>query len=262
MSDLTMQTFLADEPVTRDQVRQWESERTTAVLKKFRSRLGAPGMAELSPDVTVDELLGADLPTQRRALTEMKARLGHAGVYAMLRADLVIGERSSRLAVAASRGRIVTSVVRIVVPDFDATRFADWFNALTATNDEAAMVDASPDHYLLRGLSEGTQEVVETTGGSPTATRFLVDYSRVDRLQIPIDPSYEIQIAGHAVLDDGLVIGGVRHQFRDRGDGAMEALLTVQFPGLFPANMVAAHRWHLASEFGNWITAAAQVASR
>jgi hypothetical protein len=38
-----------------------------------------------------------------------------------------------------------------------------------------------PDHYL-RGLPDGRQELVETTGGSPTPTRFLVDYSTADRL--------------------------------------------------------------------------------
>jgi hypothetical protein len=35
----------------------------------------------------------------------------------------------------------------------------------------------------------------------------------------------------------------------------MEALLTVEFPRVFPARMVAEHRWHLATEFGNWIRA-------
>jgi hypothetical protein len=56
------------------------------------------------------------------------------------------------------------------------------------------------------------------------------------------------------MLDDGLVIIGVRHQVRDNG-GAMEALLTVEFPGVTPPPLVAAHRWHLAVEFSNWIVA-------
>jgi hypothetical protein len=52
---------------------------------------------------------------------------------------------------------------------------------LTVVNDKANMLDAVPDHYL-RGLPDGRQELVETTGGSPTPTRFLVDYSTGDRL--------------------------------------------------------------------------------
>ena len=35
----------------------------------------------------------------------------------------------------------------------------------------------------------------------------------------------------------------------------MEALLTVEFPALFPSTMITAHRWHLATEFSNWIIA-------
>ncbi|MUL49891.1 hypothetical protein FZI85_29815 [Mycobacterium sp. CBMA293] len=34
-----------------------------------------------------------------------------------------------------------------------------------------------------------------------------------------------------------------------------EALLTVEFPVVFPRHLVAAHRWHLAAEFSNWIVA-------
>lgn len=73
-------------------------------------------------------------------------------------------------------------------------------------------------------------------------------------MSIPSNPDYPTQIAGQAVLDDGLVIGGVRHQFRDV-NGAMEGLLTVEFPRVFPSRMVTEHRWHLATEFGNWIDA-------
>lgn len=79
-------------------------------------------------------------------------------------------------------------------------------------------------------------------------------------LTIPADPDYPIQIAGQAVLDDGLVIGGVRHQFRDR-DGTLEALLTCQFPGSLPARLIHQHQWHLASEFSNWMVAAAPIAA-
>ncbi|MGW4324986.1 hypothetical protein ACWEKR_03745 [Nocardia sp. NPDC004573] len=79
-------------------------------------------------------------------------------------------------------------------------------------------------------------------------------------MTIPVDPDYPIQIAGHALLDDGLVIGGVRHQFRDR-DGTLEAVLTVQFPATLPARLIHQHQWHLACEFSNWVIAAASVAA-
>ncbi|WP_433667983.1 hypothetical protein ACQP06_29650 [Nocardia sp. CA-136227] len=247
--------------ITRDQVRAWESRRAGAVLRKLAARLGERALAELLPDRTMAELLGAPLDMQRVALTDLKIRLGHAGLYAVLERDLVVSERIARAGMAMSRGRTAHSAIRLEVPGYSAERFAAWFENLVLDNREAEMVDACPDHYLLRGLPDGRQEVVETTGGSPMPTRFLVDYTTTDDLTVPVDPRYPIQIAGQAVLDDGLVIGGVRHQFRDQG-GTLNALLTVQFPATLPGRFIRQHRWHLAVEFSNWLIAAAPVAAR
>ncbi|MFD4351384.1 hypothetical protein ACFWPX_02435 [Nocardia sp. NPDC058518] len=257
---IEIRAFLAEQSVTRQQVRAWEARRAEAVLKKFARRLGHRGTAELLPDFTIGRAFDAPLDVQRAALTAMKTELGHAGIYALLKRELAISERMARVGIAAGRGRVKYSVTRLHVPHYSAQRFADWFNNLTISNIEVDMVDATPDHYLLRGLPNGLQEVVETTGGSPTASRFLVDYSRTETLTIPADPDYPIQIAGQAMLDDGLVIGGVRHQFRDR-DGTLEALLTCQFPGSLPARLIHQHQWHLASEFSNWMIAAAPIAA-
>ncbi|MGW4530933.1 hypothetical protein ACWEOI_08275 [Nocardia sp. NPDC004340] len=247
--------------ITRDQVRAWESRRAGAVLRKLAARLGERALAELLPDRTMAALRGAPLDVQRIALTDLKIRLGHAGLYAVLERDLVVSERIARAGMAMSRGRTAHSAIRLEVPGYSAERFAAWFENLVLDNREAEMVDACPDHYLLRGLPDGRQEVVETTGGSPMPTRFLVDYTTTDDLTVPVDPRYPIQIAGQAVLDDGLVIGGVRHQFRDQG-GTLNALLTVQFPATLPGRFIRQHRWHLAVEFGNWLIAAAPVAAR
>jgi hypothetical protein len=255
MTTLPSITAIIDgELVTRPEVQRWESRRATSVLKRFARRLGPRAIAELLPGTTLASLLAADLDAQRAALVTLKTGLGHAGIYAMLRPELTVSDRTARLAVAASRGRTAYSVTRLTAPGCSAEQFATWFNDLVVTNAEVDMIDACPDHYLLRGLPDGRQEVIETTGGSPTATRFLVDYANVDEVSAPVDPAYPIQIAGRAVLDDGFAIGGVRHQFRDH-DGAMEALLTVEFPGVFPGSLIAAHRWHLATEFSNWIIA-------
>lgn len=247
--------------VPRSEVQKWETRRAKAVLKKFASRLGPRAIAEIAPDLDFAATLTADLNAQRAALLTLKCGLGHAGVYAMLRRDIVASERIARSAVAASRGRIVRSITQLAAPGVSAEAFTEWFNNLVIVDDEVNMIDAMPDHYLLRGLPDGRQEVVETTGGSPFATRFVVDYTKSESLSTPAAPDYPMQIAGQALLDDGLVLGGVRHQFRDIG-GTMEALLTIEFPGLTPPSMVAAHRWHLAVEFSNWITAFDRTAAR
>ncbi|MET9325793.1 hypothetical protein [Tsukamurella sp. NPDC003166] len=248
----TIRTFIEDREVAGEQVRTWEERRLRAVFRKLAAGLGARAVGEMLPGETIAGVLGGPIDTQRAALTSMKTRLGHAGMYALLRRELAFSEATTRATVAASRGRTATSVTRLEAPDVSADRFADWFDDLTASNREAEMLEACPDHYLLRGLPDGRQEVVETTGGSPAATRFLVDYTRTDRLSTPADPGYPIQIAGAALLDDGTCIGGVRHQLRDR-DGTLEALLTVEFPAVVPARLLRQHQWHLAVEFGNWI---------
>ncbi|MGZ9825468.1 hypothetical protein ACXYTP_01045 [Tsukamurella ocularis] len=252
-----IRTFIDDRRVAPDHVRAWEERRVRAVFRRLASGLGPRGTAELLPEHPIADALRAPIAAQREALTAMKTRLGHAGMYSLLRRELALSELTTRASVAASRGRTATSVTRLEAPGVSAERFAAWFDDLTASNREAAMLAACPDHYLLRGLPDGRQEVVETTGGTPTASRFLVDYTRTDRLSTAADPAYPIQIAGLALLDDGTRIGGVRHQLRDR-DGALEALLTVEFPALVPARFLRQHQWHLAVEFGNWISAAAR----
>ncbi|MEV6063092.1 hypothetical protein AB0L62_24080 [Nocardia asteroides] len=251
-----IRAILGAREVTRAQVLTWESRRADVALTKFAARLGTLGTAEILSDTTIAELRRAPLPVRRSALVSLRTALGPAGVYAMLGRELAISERLTRIGVAASRGRAGYAVTRLRAPGLSAERFAEWFRDLAVVNDEDVMNAACPDHYLLRGLPDGRQEVVETTGGSPAASRFLVDYQRTDTVGIPADPGYPVQIAGTALLDDGLAIGGVRHQFRDR-EGALEALLTVQFPAAVPARIIHQHQWHLACEFGNWLIASA-----
>ncbi|MEU6559350.1 hypothetical protein [Nocardia nova] len=255
-----IRTTIGTQNATREQVRAWELRRAAAVLGKFAARLGHLGMKEIMPDRTLYELRSAPLDEQRSALTTLKTRLGHAGIYALLRHELAFSERATRLGVAASRGRTKYCAIRLEVPNYSAERFATWFNDLTINDAETDMIHACPDHYLLRRLPDGRQEVVETTGGNPAPTRFVIDYTATDTLTIPADPNYPIQITGTATFDDGLVLGGVRHQFRDQG-GTLHALLTVQFPGALPARLIREHQWHLATEFGNWIIAAAPSAA-
>lgn len=86
-------------------------------------------------------------------------------------------------------------------------------------------------------------------------SRFFIALDSAEGLITPPDPSYPIQMAGCARLADGTLIGGIRHQFRDEPEGA-RILLTVEFPWLMGPYGPAAHRWHLASEFANWVQAA------
>ncbi|HTQ20321.1 MAG TPA: hypothetical protein VML93_24020, partial [Mycobacterium sp.] len=146
----TITASINGKQVPRTDVRKWEARRAKAVLKKFASRLGSLAIAEISPGLDLDAVLHSELDVQRQALLTLKTGLGHAGMYAMLRREIAASERISRTAVAASRGRAARSVTQLTAPGVSAEGFAGWFNNLTAVNDEANMLDAMPDHYLLR----------------------------------------------------------------------------------------------------------------
>ncbi len=117
------------------------------------------------------------------------------------------------------------------------------------------MIAALPEHYLIATDPSGRQEVIETNGGSPMAARFFIDYNDLSSLRSQPDSTYPIAVVGVARSPNGAAIGGVRHQFRNEGDG-FRAKLTVEFPSLIMPSVVTGHRWHLACEFSNWIRAA------
>lgn len=52
------------------------------------------------------------------------------------------------------------------------------------------MLLACPDHFVIRTGSDGRQEVIETTGGSPIAAQFYIDYTDTSRLLTPPDPNF------------------------------------------------------------------------
>jgi hypothetical protein len=85
--------------------------------------------------------------------------------------------------------------------------------------------------------------------------RFDIDYEDLSSLRSLADPHYTHQMAGVARARGGLELGGVRHQFRNEGSG-FRARLLVEFPFFIMPGIVSGHRWHLACEWANWITAA------
>jgi hypothetical protein len=123
------------------------------------------------------------------------------------------------------------------------------------TSDTAANrrvnLSVCPDHYLLEPRDD-VLEVIETTGGAPFSAQFFLRFNDETGLKTPRDASYPHQSAGTARLADGTVIGGVRHQFRDEGSGALMRLM-VEFPQLTLNSMIQEHQWHLACEFTSWV---------
>jgi hypothetical protein len=219
--------------IDRAAIREWEERRQTKVAKK----LG---------------IVADSFESRRQALLKRKLELGHEELRRIFSTDLKVSGFVSRLLAKLSMGRRLYSICEIVVEQGSAEAFAAWFNDCTVNNCEALMIDSCPDHFIIATESDGRQVVMEITGGSPFTAEFAVDYEDTSSIATPPDPTFPFQIAGVARLADGLAIGGVRHQFRQEGEG-FRARMTVEFPRGTVGHMIAQHRWHLATEFSNWI---------
>jgi len=196
-----------------------------------------------------------DIDALRAAVVVAKRFLGREEIQRRLATQIKWSDRLVRaIAWASGRHRRLCQV-ELFMPHGSATALPTWYFDRAAADDEAAFLLACPDHHLFRLTADGRQEVWETTGGSPLASRFFFTMEDVADLVTSADPSYPVQMAGAARLADGTLIGGIRHQFRDE-PGGMRALLTVEYPWLMGPVAVAMHRWHVACEFSVWAEAA------
>ncbi len=131
-----------------------------------------------------------------------------------------------------------------------------YYRRAIEAGDEAALLAACPDHYILSAGPDGLQRVVETTGGSPLAAQILLDETETSTVSTAADPAFPVQwVATGGTGDGGPPIGAIRHQFRDEPDG-FRVRLTGEFPAATPPILIRGHQWHLACEFCNWIEAA------
>lgn len=112
---------------------------------------------------------------------------------------------------------------------------------------------SNPDHYVLIGKTPYLQEVLEITGGSPLPTRFFAEYYNETKLKSKKSSDYDIELPGVAKLENGVIIGGMRHQVKRENNGFRFKAL-VEFPGILPNSMIKQHQLHLACEFGHWIS--------
>jgi hypothetical protein len=221
--------------VPRTQVLAWEKKRALAVLRKLGVKPA-----------------GAELSVLQQQLLERKAALGPEGIRHLLRRELALSDRVAGLMACLSGGARRFCVIELVADQGSAEQFVAWFEDTARRNDDAALLGATPDHYLLHTDSSDTMEVIETNGGSPLAARFFIRTGDVANLRSSVDPTFPVRFAGVARSARGVAIGGVRHQFRNEG-GGFRARLTIEFPWLMLPQVMSGHQWHLASEFGNWI---------
>lgn len=188
-------------------------------------------------------------------LVDRKLELGHGLIRELCTPDVRKAERMVGTMRKLSLGRVKKCRMEVFAKGVSADEFVGWFEGRSAANDEAAMIAAHPERYII--VNEGgRQEVWETGGGAPFTARFVIDFTdKADATAQRIE-GYMHFIAGKAVDEDGRKVGGAMHQFRD-DDGGMRGVLSIDCPLLTPGAVMSGHKVHLAIEFSNWIEAAA-----
>lgn len=224
--------------VPRDEVLAWEGRRAVKVCGKLG--IVAP----------------RDVAAQREALVARKLELGHERLERMLARELSLSALGGRAMAALARGRRRLCTIELRGSGGSAEAMPGFYRAAMESGDEAALLAAAPDHYVLREEAAGVQQVIETTGGSPLAARIFLDESDTSSVTTSADPAFPVQwVAVGRVRRGAPPTGAIRHQFAD-GPNGFRARLTGEFPATTPARLISAHKWHLACEFSNWIEAA------
>lgn len=231
MDHLPIITYINGRAHTRDAVLAWEAGRAARVAR----RLGV--------DATTPEL--------GRRIVERKLELGHDALRARLRRQLRVSAVASELGAKVSRGRRNVATTVLTCETGATELLPEWYRTAFTANDGAAMLAASPDHWLFHHAPDA-DEVIETAAGSPAVVQMLLDDEHVDTIRTPADPVFPVAWAAVARSVRGTVIGGIRHLFRDEGDG-FHVRLNAEVPIIVPRPMVTAHCWHLAGEFSNWL---------
>lgn len=161
--------------VSRAQVLEWELGRAKKVMRFL-------GAVASERDGDVDAL--------RTRLYELKRSLGPTEVQRRVAGKARLSNVVSTVAARAAKGTRVQSAIKVRGPSGTAEQFADWFNAESALADSDAMLAACPEHYFIGEDDQGRQKVVETAGGSPLPSEFLIDYKDISSLVTPASPDY------------------------------------------------------------------------
>jgi len=249
---VSVETYVGGRLVSVDVIHEWELRRIVRVARSLRRAFGLP-----KADIARDERGRArDVAEMRDALVDLKLGIGVDALRSKMRRQVDLTAGSTKVMNMAGRGRRRSSVIEMFVHGCVAADMRDRYFGLMLHNSRRnrhMTLAANPDHHVLEAHEGSVQEVVETTGGSPMASRFFVRYGVEDGLTSRPDPLFPEQIVGVCCLADGTEIGGVRHQLRDHQDG-MHARLEVEFPALLLPHMIQQHQMHLACEFHRWFS--------
>lgn len=238
------------EVLPKEKIDEWELHR----IKKEYQFLKRKGF-EFDPTFLVN-LQNKNIEELRTSLGKMKASYDPETFRKLLKRKYEFGNFISKLVVKLTKKRKY-SITEFVISNSNKSPEEVMENIekimLENTKEHLYMnLATNPDHFVLLSTEENVQEVLEITGGSPFPNRFFAHYGDETGLTSKLGDGFLVQAAGAAKLEDGTIIGGVRHQIKKEGNNLRFRAL-VEFPSLLPNYMIRQHQYHLACEFRQWL---------
>jgi len=239
--------------VPAEKVIEWEYKRLIKAHKLLKK------IADCSDDSQFDESAEQkDVEAMQKELLRIKMDIGLDQLQKLLKKRSGLGNMGSVIATRVSRGKRKFSITEIVVPnsELEPHEVMQRITEIMMKNNQvhlAMNLGSNPDHYVLQSITPTIQEVIEVTGGAPLPTHFFAHYGDETGLKSKLTAGYTVQAAGSARLENGTIIGGVRHQVKKEENGFRFKAL-VEFPSILPKYMIEQHQLHLACEFGHWIS--------
>jgi len=250
---LGLAAYLRGEEVVRERILEWEARRLQIVARRMGSNLPAAMVGELVALTLRPAESTTNIAHEREVLADAKIRAGDEAMRQLVADDVAITTAATELSVAAPVGWVV-SEIDLISTRGTAEGFVDWFTDMVTLDDQRAMLKACPDHFLMHPARPDGVDVIEITGGATQASHFVIGLNKSGGLPIVVDPDFPVHLSGAAVNEYGTTIGGMNHRFRTLAEG-FQSRLAIIFPASLPPSMISEHRWHLACEFSNWITA-------
>lgn len=209
-----------------------------------------------SPGTTADwELFFA-----RRALANLKSRLGQQALLELLEPDTAASAETLKAWADSSRGQWRPAATQLQFHGISAGEFVSYF--MSITGEQPKLLAAQPEHFVLAEAGNGPSHVIRVVENlGRYISDFYITFTGEDQAVAELAPDYPTRMVGTVALADGTTIGHALHQFRETTDG-FDALLAIYFPAAAPEEFIEGHRQHLAVEFTNWIVGAAESLGR
>lgn len=198
------------------------------------------------------ELLRYEVKRARIAALLLYQKIGAQGIAKLLKNEIATMEQIEHKWFELSADEWTGSITEIRVNGGSASGFLKWFQDRVASNDEAMMFNAHPEHYAVVKAPDDRVSILETIGGWKLPGLMYARFTQDERdaVETP-DPALPVRLIGYLVSENGEARGRVLHQFGDTAYG-FRARLGIYWPAKAEPDMIKGHQWHLACEFVNW----------